>query len=91
MRRPFPVLRSYRYTGEKEYVPWEFLESHENQAYENHGQSFEQLARRGGLSWTEIYYIIKDREFDERNAQKYSDDDYKFAVLDIMRKFYLEN
>lgn len=89
MRKSFPVLQSYRYTGEKEYVPWKFLEPHENQAYENHGQSFEQLARRGGLSWRELYAVITDKEFDY--GSKRTADYYRRAVLDAVEKFNMEN
>lgn len=89
MRKPFPVLRSYSYTGEKEYVPWEILEPHEKQAYVNHRQSLEQLAIRGGLNWREIYAVIMDKEFDY--GSKYVTDYYRRAVLDAVEKFNQRN
>lgn len=89
MRKQFPVLHSSYREGESEYIPWEILEPHEAQAYANHGQSLEKLARRGGLSWREIYAVINDKEFDY--GSKLTADYYKLVVLDAMEKFNLGN
>lgn len=50
----FPVL------GHKtlKSIPWELLEPHRENAIINHGQSLEQLARRGGLDLAEIIVIM---------------------------------
>lgn len=89
MRKAFPILHNCHYKGEDEAIPWEVIEPHENQAYENHGQSLEQLAKRGGLSWREIYAIINDKEFDYGN--EHVTDYYKRAVLDAVEKFNFES
>lgn len=89
MRKQFPVLHSSHREGEPEYVPWEILEPHESQAYANHGQSLEQLASRGGLSWWEIYAVINDKEFDY--GSNHTSNYYKRAVLDAVEKFNTEN
>lgn len=91
MRKAFPILHNCHYKGEDEAIPWEVIEPHENQAYENHGQSLEQLEKRGGLSWREMYAVVSDMKFDYQNKDKFSEASYKLAVLDILRKFYLEH
>lgn len=58
--KKYPVLTS-AFEKTKEYVPWDMLSPHENRAYRNHGQSLEELARRGGLGWGEILAILEDR------------------------------
>lgn len=89
MRKQFPVLHSSHRDGDAEYIPWEILEPHEAQIYANHGQSLEQLASRGGLSWREIYAVITDKEFDYRS--KRVTDYYRRAVLDAVEKFNQRN
>lgn len=87
--RQFPVLRSRHHEGGVEFIPWEIIEPHEKQAYANHGQSLEQLARRGGLSWRELYAVITDKEFNY--GSKHTADYYRRAVLDAVEKFNTEN
>lgn len=41
--KKFPV-------GKGENIDWDLIERHRGQAEENHGQSLERLAERGGLS-----------------------------------------
>lgn len=84
MRKQFPVLHSSHREGGAEYIPLEILEPHEEQAYASHGQSLEQLANRGGLSWREIYAVINDKEFDY--GIEHATDYYKRAVLDVAEK-----
>lgn len=68
---PFPVLVSYSQraaTGgprPPRSVPWDFVEPHEQQALENHRQDLETLARRGGLSPQELYYVCRDEPYAE--------------------------
>lgn len=67
--KPYPVLGS----RPKEYVPYGVLVPHEKQALENHAQSLERLAERGGLGWSEMLAILEDRKFtniDEAFAKK---------------------
>lgn len=39
-------------------IPWDFIAPHEAQAQNNHGQSLERLASRGGLGASEAIDII---------------------------------
>jgi hypothetical protein len=55
--KDFPVLDG----GSIASVPWAFVASHERQAQENHSQSLEELASRGGCSPDEILAIVGDR------------------------------
>lgn len=55
----FPILK----TRPKEYIPWDIIAIHEKQALENHGQTLEKLAERGGLSWTETYFVLIDSKY----------------------------
>lgn len=70
--RMFPVLWGQRSREEKalweklgcpKEVPWHILAPHEAQAHKNHSQSLETLARRGGLSPSEMLAILEDRRF----------------------------
>ena len=45
-------------------VPWGFVAEHEPQSLHNHSQSLERLAQRGGLDWSELYYVVNDKEYD---------------------------
>lgn len=63
----------------KEYIPWGVLAPHEARARQNHGQTLEQLAARGGLAWSEIVCILLDKPW--RYAQKIPQDVARNAVL----------
>lgn len=67
---PYPILG----TRPQQYIPRGLLMIHEGQAWENHGQSLDQLAQRGGLSWAEALAIIegkswRDAEHNENTAE----------------------
>lgn len=47
----------------KEYIPFEMILEHEEQCYINHGQSVERLAERGGTSYLETYWILKNSKY----------------------------
>lgn len=49
------VARDYR--GPRS-VPWEMVEPHRETAQRFHGQTLEQLAKRGGLSWCEFATVV---------------------------------
>lgn len=51
--RRFPIM-------EGPSIPWRMILSHENQAKRNHDQTFEELARRGGLSPAEALAVLDD-------------------------------
>lgn len=45
-------------------IPWELVNPHERQAKANHGgQNLETLAKRGGLSPAELWFVLRDREW----------------------------
>ena len=56
----FPIMIGY---GEKDYIPYDVIKPHERQALLNQGQALDQLAERGGLSWSEAYAVLMDRDF----------------------------
>jgi Lar family restriction alleviation protein len=58
-RRKYPVLG----TQGQAKVDWQFVEDHAKQAYENHRQTVERLAERGGLSWSELCAVVQDRKW----------------------------
>ena len=67
---PYPILGS----RPQQYIPCGLLMIHEGQACENHMQSLNQLAKRGGLSWAEALAIIegkkwRDAEHNENTAE----------------------
>ncbi len=55
---PYPILG----TNPRQYIPRGLLDPHAEQAWENHGQSLDGLAKRGGLSWVEALAIIEDKK-----------------------------
>jgi hypothetical protein len=69
--RTFPVLfGSYetaarmKLLGCPRQVPWALLALHESQARDNHSQTLERLAFRGGLCPSEMVAILKDRDWE---------------------------
>lgn len=44
-------------------IPWSLLTPHEAQALQNHDQTLEELAKRGGLAPCEAVAVIEDREW----------------------------
>lgn len=66
--RRFPLLIE-RTTGTKwrgpTSVPWSLVEAHESQARENHDQTLEMLARRGGLDPSELLAVLSNMRYRE--------------------------
>lgn len=56
--RTFPILGPA--TGRATGVPWAWIEQFSERASHTHGQSLEELSRRGGLSPGEIWLLIID-------------------------------
>jgi hypothetical protein len=50
-------------------VPWSFMEGHAEQAMENHSQTLERLAERGGLSPLEMYLVVSNKSWSERDFE----------------------
>ena len=65
--RRFPLMKyePWRDMPEQlEWLPWELLAPHDEQAKRNHGgQNLEKLASRGGLSACEAVAIIEDTDY----------------------------
>ena len=55
--KTFPILGSDK---PNQAVPYSLVLKHESQALKNHGQSVAQLARRGGLSWSELMCVLRE-------------------------------
>lgn len=53
-------------------IPWALIAPHEDQAQDNHYQTLNKLAQRGGLGADEAVAILEDRQWramDEREAE----------------------
>jgi hypothetical protein len=62
--RQFPILTACRQKpGCPSSIPWRWLAQHETQARQNHNQTLERLAERGGMSPQEIWYVIHDMQY----------------------------
>lgn len=58
--KEFPIMKNKG----KEYIPYDVIKPHEEQALKNHcGQTLDRLAERGGLSWVEAYAVLTDSKF----------------------------
>ena len=58
--KEFPIMTKKG----KEYIPYDIIKPHEEQALKNHcGQTLDRLAERGGLSWAEAYAVLTDSNF----------------------------
>ncbi len=61
-----PIMKSYSRKDKEKYknipdsIPMSIMESHEPRAIENHGQTLQRLAERGGLAPEEAYCILKN-------------------------------
>jgi hypothetical protein len=61
--RWFPLLRCGGFA-----IPWEVVEPHAKQAEQNHGQTLERLAERGGLDLSELAAVLEDRRWQSMGA-----------------------
>lgn len=78
----FPILQS-KFGAPREYVSWADVAPHERQAMRNHdGQTLRRLAGRGGLSWGELFYVLRDEEFPFRSHV--TNEDAKPLVLAML-------
>lgn len=57
-RPTFPILGS---RGAR--IDLQLIKDHEGQAQQNHYQTVDQLAERGGLSWCELHAVLHNRPF----------------------------
>ena len=83
--RLFPIMADYGYHAKEQtidYIPYDIIVCHENQALKNHGQTLERLAERGGLSYYEALAVLEDRDcsyIEQRTAKR--------KVFDIVSNF----
>jgi hypothetical protein len=66
-------------------VPWLMLAPHEQQAVDNHGQTLQRLAERGGLGWAEMLCVLEGRSWQKRSVS--SDELAKPKVLALVAAF----
>ena len=66
-------------------VPWAFVEPHEERAMQNHGQTLERLAERGGLSIVELYGVLTNKGL--RELMETSNAEALCYVLRELRNF----
>lgn len=78
METEFPILGS----KPKEYIPLDVIKPHEKQAIINHMQTLERLASRGGLSWVEMLFVLKDEPYN--NKTQLSEMSARTKVLQIV-------
>jgi hypothetical protein len=53
-------------------IPWDVIAPHGRQAYDNHEQTLEELARRGGLDPSEAVAVLTDRRWRELGVAAHS-------------------
>lgn len=68
----FPVLLDYNerkaHPEWPREVPWDFVAPHEQQAKDNHSQTLQRLAERGGLGLDEMLAVVTGRRW--RDVEK---------------------
>ena len=77
--KKFPIMKNKG----KEYIPYDVIKLHEDQALKNHGQTLDRLAERGGLSWSEAYAVLTDSKIPFWD-EYISDEFYEKKVKEIV-------
>ena len=63
--RRFPIQdRDHRGREMESWIPWGAIEPHGHRAMQNHGQTLERLAERGGLCPSEAVAVLTDTHWD---------------------------
>lgn len=75
--RQFPIMDGKG----RAYIPWSVIAPHAKQAWENHGQTLERLAERGGLCWSEAWGVLTGVSWGQLPVRQ--EDRCKAAVLRI--------
>lgn len=70
----FPIMHGKYLKG----IPWDMIESHETQAWNNHQQNLMKLSSRHGLSPCEALAVIEDHA--------YNPDDEPTAEMELIRR-----
>lgn len=85
----FPIMAEYGgRIKEKttDFIPYEVIAYHENQALKNHYQTLQRLTERGGLSYDEVLAVLEDRNY-SRVEQRIA----KEKVFNIISNFKQQN
>lgn len=77
--KEFPIMKNKG----KEYIPYDVIKPHEEQAMKNHGQTLDRLAERGGLGWSEAYAVLTDSKIPFCD-EYISDEFYEKKVKEIV-------
>ena len=78
--KEFPIMTNKG----KEYIPYNVIKPHEEQALKNHcDQTLDRLAERGGLSWAEAYAVLTDSKI-PHGEEYISDEFYEKKVKEIV-------
>ena len=63
--KKYPII----YGNGNEFIPFDMMLEHEEQCLKNHTQTVNELASRGGTSYLETYYILKNHKYVFHNAE----------------------
>lgn len=78
--KEFPIMTNKGH----EYIPYDVIKPHEEQALKNHGgQTLDRLAERGGLSWAEAYAVLTDSKI-PHGKDYVSEEFYEKKVKEIV-------
>lgn len=64
-RKRFPILK-----GDGATIDWQLVEDHGGQAQQNHYQTVQRLAERGGLSWSELHAVLHNQRYRDMDANE---------------------
>ena len=81
--RMFPILKS----NPPAFIAWEIVAEHEVQAVWNHYQDLETLARRGGLSWLEMYAVLYDKTWLMIEKEKLTEHEAEEKVHEFVKNW----
>lgn len=83
--KQFPIMNG-KCPKIHETIPWSAIEGFEYRAKRNHGQTLEELARRGGLDWFEVYCIIYDKNLFKEYDPNKDWREYRKLVMDWIER-----
>lgn len=75
--------------GHMTYLPWGFIAPYENGAQQNHRQSLERLAERGGLSPIEAHAILTGRDLRQSLRMDHMTEEQAHAIIDAAARAWV--
>ena len=84
--KQFPVLSSDQAMGRRSDIPWDFIETFRKRVEYNHSQTLEVLAKRGGLSFYEIYASATDSSLSNPSIVKLNGDNHTDQVVSLVNE-----